>query len=84
MRFGSSIYVNSRAIPYTSKEDITKGTIIALGMCAKFSLIVQLGTVKKASKTEAVFFPGSITKKNGDLRLLTTELLMLLKNKIQY
>ena len=70
--------MDNRAISYASKEDMIKGTTVAIGIFAKFDLTVHIEIAKKASKTEAVFFPRFIILKNEDLKLLTTELLILL------
>ena len=56
-------YVDDGAMIYSLRQDMINGTKIAISTFAKFGLIVYFGTNKKASKTEAVFFPSTITLK---------------------
>ena len=56
-------YIDDRAMPYTTRTDMIRGTKISIDIFSKFGLTVHVGTKEKKSKTESVFFPSTITLK---------------------
>ena len=50
------LYVDDRVSAFPSRKELESGSAVARRQFAKFGLEIHVGSAKKASKTEAIFF----------------------------
>ena len=66
-------YIDDRAMPYTTRTDMIRGTKISIDIFSKFGLTVYVGTKEKNLKQNQFSFQAPLHLRNGKSLYLIIE-----------